>query len=211
MYVKLVDGVLNSDRYTEGVKLGRLHVSDGRSHLINFRVDDVAVGESGSELRMKGPGVVTVKGEASAFFDLEPTAEAKAIHDRPLDQKPFWSVERIRIGNSRRMPVEVVVNGKAAARVEIEADGAFHNLNFQVPLERSSGQALRIYPTSHINPAFVVADDKPICASKQSAARRLEGVDQCWSQKGDQIRASERDEARAAYGVARAAYKIIMA
>ncbi|MEO6807748.1 MAG: CehA/McbA family metallohydrolase [Isosphaeraceae bacterium] len=211
VYVKLSDGKLDFDRYTEGIKLGRSYVSDGRSHLIDFQVDDVAVGESGSELRLKAPGTVTVKAWAAAYLDPEATAEGKAIHARPLDQKPYWSVERARIAGSRRVPVEVVVNGKAVARVEIEADGGFHNLNFQIPLERSSWVALRVYPSSHTNPIFVVVEDRPIRASKQSAEWCLKGVDQCWSQKVNRTRESERAEAKAAYDVARAAYKTIMA
>ena len=29
----------------------------------------------------------------------------------PLDQKPYWDVERARIGQSRKVKVEVIVNG----------------------------------------------------------------------------------------------------
>jgi hypothetical protein len=211
VYVQLDDGKLDFDRYTEGIKLGRSYVSDGRSHLINFQVNDVAVGEAGSELRLDAPGAVTVKAQAAAYLDPEPSAEAKAIQNRPLTEKPYWSVERARIGGTRRVPVEVVVNGKAVATVEIEADGAFHDLKVQVPLARSSWVALRVYPSSHTNPVFVVVDGQPIRASKQSAEWCLKGVDQCWSQKVTLIRETERADAKHAYDVARTAYTKILA
>ena len=53
-YVKLADGILDFDRWAQGIKDGRSYVSDGRSHLVDFRVDDVAVGEGGSEVRLDG-------------------------------------------------------------------------------------------------------------------------------------------------------------
>ena len=34
---------------------------------------------------------------------------------RPLDEQPYWDVERARIGTTRTVPVEVVVNGDAVA------------------------------------------------------------------------------------------------
>ena len=42
VYVKLADGQLDFDRWCEGIKQGRSYVSDGRSHLIDFQVNDVA-------------------------------------------------------------------------------------------------------------------------------------------------------------------------
>ena len=45
VYVKLPDGQLDFDQWCEGVKLGRSYVSDGKSHLIDFQVNDRAPGE----------------------------------------------------------------------------------------------------------------------------------------------------------------------
>ena len=81
---------------------------------------------------------------------------------------------------------------------------------FDVPIEQSSWVALRIYPSSHTNPVFVLVGGKPIRASKKSAEWCLKGVDQCWSQKERAIRAGEKDEARKAYDVAREAYRKIL-
>ncbi len=210
VYVQL-DGTLDFDRWTEGVKQGRSYVSDGRSHLVDFQVDDVQVGKDGSERRLDKPGKVTVQARVAAYLDPEPSAEARAIRNRPLSQKPYWDIERARKGETRKVPVEVVVNGVPVASKEIEADGTFRDVSFEVPIEYSSWVALRIYPSSHTNPVFVLVDDKPIRSSKRSAEWCLKGVDQCWSKKAPLIRKEEKDTARQAYDEARKAYRQILA
>lgn len=210
-YVKLADGKLDFDRWAEGIKQGRSYVSDGKSHLVDFRVDDVNVGENGSERELEKPGPVTIRANVAAMLDEVQTAEGKAIRSRPLSEKPYWDIERTRIGNTRTVPVEVVVNGKAVARKEIVADGTFREVRFEVPIERSSWVALRVYPSSHTNPVFVTVGGKPVRASRASADWCLLGVDQCWSKKEGQIRPEEREAARAAYDAARAAYRKIRA
>ena len=47
VYVKLDDGKLDFDRWCEGIKHGRSYVGDGKSHLIDFQVDDAALGRGG--------------------------------------------------------------------------------------------------------------------------------------------------------------------
>ena len=66
---------------------------------------------------------------------------------------------------------------------------------------------MRVLPSAHTNPVFVVVGGKPVRASKRSAEWCLDAVNQCWTQKAAQIRASERDAARAAYDHAREVYK----
>ena len=209
VYVKLADGKLDFDRWTEGLKLGRSYVGDGRSHLVDFKVNDVAVGENGSELKLTSPGKVTVTAQVAAQLDPELSPAAAAIRARPLSAKPYWELERARIGDSRKVPVEVVVNGKAVDRREIDADGEFRDLSFDVPIEKSSWVALRIYPSSHTNPVFVIVGNKPIRASKSSAEWCLKGLEECWTNKVKLIRDSEREAASQAYDVAREAYKKI--
>jgi hypothetical protein len=68
---------------------------------------------------------------------------------------------------------------------------------------------LRILPSSHTNPVFVVLGDKPIRASKKSAEWCLKAIDECWKQKRKLIREGERAEAEAAFDKARAAYRKI--
>jgi hypothetical protein len=211
VYVKLADGKLDFDRWCEGLKLGRSYVGDGRSHLIDFKVDDVAVGENGSEKALDAPGTVRVTATVEAYLDREPTAQAKAVKARRLDAKPYWDIERARIGGSRKVPVEVVVNGYPVAVKDVEADGGSHAVSFDVKIDRSSWVALRVYPSSHTNPVWVLVGGKPVRASKRSAEWCLKGVDQCWSKKEPAIRASEKDDARKAYDAAREAYRKILA
>ena len=85
------------------------------------------------------------------------------------------------------------------------------DVTFDVPIERSSWVALRILPSSHTNPMFVLVDGKPIRASRQSAEWCLRAVDQCWSQKAPKIAAREKAAAEAAYEHARQIYRRILA
>lgn len=209
VYVKLADGRLDFDRWCEGLKEGRSYVGDGKSHLIDFHVNDREVGDQGSELKIVEPGTVKVKARVAAYLDPQPSDEGKAIHARPLDQKPYWDVERARIGKSRKVKVEAVVNGRPVASREITADGGIQDVSLDVPIKKSSWVALRILGSSHTNPIFVLVKGKPIRASKKSAEWCLKSVDQCWSQKERAIRPAERDEAKKAYDVARRAYQKI--
>ena len=209
-YVRLPDGQLNFDRWVEGIRDGRSYVSDGKSHLVDFRLDDVRVGEAGSERKLDAPGFVTVSAKVAALLDPTASPEARAIHARSPGEKPYWDLERSRIAESRTVPVEVVVNGQGVARMPVEADGSLHEIRFRVEIERSSWVALRIYPSSHTNPVFVTVADRPIRASKASADWCLKAIDRCWSQKSPGIRPAEREQARAAYDFARAAYRKIL-
>src|SRR5262249_1924741 len=128
-----------------------------------------------------------------------------------LDAKPYWDLERARIGDTRTVPVEVVVNGRAVAKKEIIADGTEQVVTFDVPIQQRSWVCLRVFPSSHTNPVFVVVGGKPIRASKRSAEWCLKGIDRCWEQKKPRIREKERAEAEAAYEKAREAYKKILA
>ena len=209
-YVRLADGALNFDRWVEGIKDGRSYVSDGKSHLVDYRLDDVRVGEAGSERALGAPGFVTISARVAALLAPMPSPETRALQGRRLDEKPYWDVERARIGESRTVPVEVVVNGHPVARMPVEADGQLHEIRFRVEVERSSWVALRVYPSSHTNPIFVTVAGKPIRASKASADWCLNAIDQCWSQKSPGIRDPEMKAARAAYDVARVAYRKIL-
>ena len=117
----------------------------------------------------------------------------------------------MRIEDSREVPLELIVNGRAVARKKIRADGKLRDVSFDTPIERSSWVALRILPSSHSNPVFVLVDDKPIRASRRSVEWCLKSVDQCWSQKERTYKAEEKEDAEAAYAHARAAYKKLLA
>jgi hypothetical protein len=187
-------------------------VGDGLSHLYDFKVNDLGVGEKGdgghpSALAAKSRQVLKVAVKAAAMLEEKPRED---IRGKPLDRPYYWHVERARVGNTRKVPVELVVNGKAVAKKEIEADGSVQDVTFDYTPTQSSWVALRIFPSSHTNPVFVEVDGKPIRASRRSARWCLEAVDACWNAKRGNIRREEREEAAKAYEVARQAYRRIL-
>jgi len=201
-YVKL-DGKLNYDDWCEGLRLGRNYVSDGKSHIFDFTVNEARMGEKESELKLASAGPVTISAKVAARLNETPNPE---LQKRPFSQKPYWDIERARIEATRTVPVELIVNGFPVAKQNINADGETRELKFTVNLDKSSWVALRILPSSHTNPIFVLVDDKPI-RDKRSAEWCLKGVDQCWSQKERFIKPNELADARAAYEHARVTYR----
>ena len=201
-YVKL--DRLTYRNWIEGIRAGRAYVGDGRSHLIDFQVNGVELGAQGSEVRIRSGEKVRIEVKAAALLDRFPDP---MFHELRYDVKPYWHLERARVAGTRDVPVELIVNGEPAASRTIRADGRIHDLAFEVPLEKSSWVALRILPSSHTNPIFVLADGKPIRASRRSAEWCLAAVNQCWTQKIARIRDSEKEDARQAYDHARAVYK----
>jgi hypothetical protein len=206
-YVRL-DGRLDYAAWIEGLRDGRSYVSDGRSHLVDFRVDDLAVGTRGSELRLDAPRRVRVTAKVAALLAEEPD---ESLRGKPYNQTPYWDLERARVAGTREVPVEVVVNGRAVARRNVVADGALREIALDVAVERSSWIALRILPSSHTNPVFVTVAGRPVRASRRSAEWCLRAVDQCWSQKAAKISVRERPAAERAYEQARDAYRRIIA
>jgi hypothetical protein len=177
---------------------------------MDFTVNGLGVGQKGSEVKLAEPGEVEVKAKVAAALEPKPTPATEAIRSRPLHAKPYWDLERARIDDTRRVPVELVVNGQPVARKEVVADGSEQEVSFKVNMKASSWVCLRILPSSHTNPVFVLVGDKPIRASRRSAEWCLKAVDQCWKQKEKAIRADERPAAAAAFEKAREAYKKIL-
>jgi hypothetical protein len=221
-YVK-IDGKLSYDDWCEGVRLGRTYVSDGFSHLIDFKVNDVAVGEKGSELvftssiRTDGFGVPnnqnSARGKEGVGFKIHATVKVAAMLDEKVPTtKPryVWNIEKARIGETRTVPLELLVNGVSVARKEITANGKLQDVEFDAKIDRSSWVALRILPSSHSNPFFIMVDGKPI-RERKSLEWCLKGVDQCWSQKKRFYKADEMDDAVAAYAHARKIYQARLA
>ena len=94
---------------------------------------------------------------------------------------------------------------KGADNTPLLADGVTRPVSFDAKIDRNSWVALRILPSSHTNPIFVLVGGQPIRASKQSAEWCLRAVDQCWLQKSPRMRPAERLEAEQLYEQARAA------
>jgi hypothetical protein len=122
-----------------------------------------------------------------------------------------WHLEWARIGATREVPVELIVNGQVAASVNLLADGVPHAVKFAVAVERSSWVALRILPSAHTHPVFVPVNAKPIRASTRSAEWCRACVDKVWTVKSPMIRDSERPAAAQAFDHARRIYDAIIA
>jgi hypothetical protein len=203
-YASVSGGAISYGKWLDAVKRGRSYVSDGRAHLMNLTVAGVHIGEADSELRLPTGSKVPLTLLAAAYLPEHPN---KSLHELPYDQQPYWNVERARIGDSREVAVEIVVNGRLAASQKLLADGTPREMKFDVPVEASSWVAARILPAAHTNPVFVIVDGKPIRASRRSAEWALKSVNQCWTQKSGQISKAEIGEAKAAYDHAREVYQ----
>ena len=201
-YAKL-DGALSYESWLDSLKAGRSYVSDGKTHLMDFRVNGVDVG-SGSDIKMTAPGTVKVTLKAAAYLPVIPNEDIRKL---PYDQKPYWDVERARVDNSRDVPVEIVVNGKVVAKKNIVADGKVNDLAFDVPVSESSWIAARVLPAAHTNPIFALVGGKPVRASKRSAQWCLDAVNQCWTQKAPRMALGDLGQAKAAYDHAREVYR----
>ena len=216
IYVKLKpDQKLDFDTWILGVKDGRSYCGDGLSHIFDFKVNDVGVGEPGSngklsQLDLANPGKVKVSFDVAALLAEQPNDETERIRKTRLDQKPYWHLERSRLGNTRTVPVEVIVNGYPAATKNIVADGSTQPLNFDIDIPHSSWVAVRILPSVHTNPVWVEVGGKPVRASKRSAEWCVKAVETCWNAKKERIREPEREAAKAAYDKATAIYQKVL-
>jgi hypothetical protein len=217
VYVKLnPHQPLDYDTWIGGVRDGRSYCGDGRSHIFDFKVNELPVGEAPpdgevSQLDLAKPGKVKVTFDVAARLEEKSTPQTEQIRNTRLDQKPYWHIERARIGQTRKVPVEVIVNGRPVARQEIVADGSVQPLSFDVDVAHSSWIAVRIFPSVHTNPVFVEVGAKPIRTSRKSAEWCRRAVDVCWQAKVDRIRPTERDQAKAAYDSARKYYDLVQA
>ena len=185
VYVK-VPGKLDFDRWVDGIQEGRSYVSDGTTHLMDFtaRTPDgktLEVGDQGSEVRLDKPGQMLITAQVAGY-------------------QP----------GKKSVPVELVVNGQVLNTVEIPSDGTVQKLAISAPIQKSSWVALRVFPSAHTNPIFVMVDNKPIRASKDSARWCLAGVEQCWKMKEKTYAQAEQEQARADYAHARKEFQRIL-
>lgn len=203
-----VDGPLAYGTWLRALRNGRSYVSDGKSHLMDFSVNGLEVGTNESEVHQARGGTVHAAVKAAAYLDPIPSGD---LRNRPYHQAPYWDIERARIGTTREVPVELVVNGKAVGRKNIVADGNVHEVAFDSPIQQSSWLAVRILGSSHSNPIFAIVDGKPIRASRASAQWCLAAVNQCWTQKAPKISKAELRDAQKAYDHAREVYSKLIA
>ena len=152
-YCKL-DGSLTFEDWCQSLSEGRNYASDGYSHLLDFTVDDVRMGENGSELQLPvGGKTVAVRLTVCAMLGEDAD---EIIAKTPFEEKPYWHIERARVKGTRKVPLEILVNGYPAIKTEIVADGSIQHCEYELKIPRSSWVAARILPSSHTNPIFVI-------------------------------------------------------
>ncbi len=189
------------EAWTTGLRESASYFGDGRSHVFDLAVD----GDVGREHALDGSGSVRVSATVAAWLPEEPPPPPAG---RPAYSAPVgWHLERSRIGTSRSVLVEVVLNGVAVASQEMVADGTEQEVAFDVPVEESSWLALRILRSVHTQPIFLEVGGRPIRASRRSAQWLHDSVDQLWKVKSGFIRDDERAAARQAYDEAQAIYR----
>lgn len=194
-------------KWVRGMQQGHLYCGDGRSHFLDFNVQGQS---SGSEVAISHPVEASVNATVAAWLEPQPTPETEEIRKTKGMGPARWNIENARIGDTREVPVELIVNGVAVDRVNLMADGAPRKIQFKTKIERSSWIALRILPSGHTYPVYVTVDGKPIRASSRSAQWLRACVDKLWEVKRPFMRVSERAAAAEAYDHARKTYETIL-
>ncbi|MBC7827846.1 MAG: CehA/McbA family metallohydrolase [Chitinophagaceae bacterium] len=189
---------LSYDGYVDAIQKGRSYISEGNSHIINFLVNGLESGSNDSKLNLNRGESVRITAKVIAKLPALQDASGAAIAQSEFMEPPYWHIERARIGTAQKVRVELIVNGAPVDTAEIAADGDWKDVSFNHKPDRSSWVAVRVYPSSHTNPIFILVDNKPI-RERRSAEWCRKAVDQCWKMKQGNIRADERADAEAAY------------
>ena len=200
-YVHLPGPPVGDTGYREwiaGLKSGRSYVSDGRSHVLSLEINGRKLSDGDHTLELTAPSTVKVKALLAAYLPAELTREALAIRASSLDQGPFWHIERSRIGTSRQVIAELIVNGRPVASQEIDATGAPYLVHFDTAISASSWIAIRIFPSCHSNPIYVNVQNKPVRASRRSAQWSIDCIQAAWRRLGPRIALQHKAEANAA-------------
>jgi hypothetical protein len=176
-------------KWCEGIREGRSYVSDGYAHALEFTVNGKSPGDA---VALDKIGPVTVKAKV-AFASAQPLGTADG--------------GRLPAGTTRK--VELIVNGAAVASKDVPADDQTHDIEFSVPIEKSSWVALRQFPALHTNPVNVIVGGQPIRASRKSALWCLGTIEQLWRVRGQGIAAHERADAEKTFKQAIEIYKKI--
>ncbi len=205
-YVKL-DGPLRYASWCAGLAAGRSYVSDGRAHVFDMRAraGSRTASLGGGDLVLPAAVPVTIEADIAARLEPARTPATEAIRSLATTDKPHWHLERARLGDSRSVSVELVVNGTVIESRAVSADEAVRRIAFSFTPERSCWAALRIPDAAHTNPIWIEVGGKPVRVA-ESAAWCARGVERCWSQKGTRIRAGEHAAAQALYERARKVY-----
>src|SRR5207253_1083579 len=156
------------------------------AHALQFTVDDKTPGE---KVRLTDKGKVTVKARVAFAADTS-----------------LGTAQGGQVPKERTRLVELIVNGKVAAKQEVPADDKEHDLTFTLPIEKSSWIAVRHFPQMHTNPVEVIVNDMPIRASKKSALWCIGVIEQLWRVRAGVIAPDERPEAERVFDWAKQRY-----
>ena len=163
-----------------------------------------------ADVLLAAPRNITLAADVAARLEPTPTPHTEALRQLgPLD-KPYWHIERARVGSTRQVVVELLFNGLPVEARAVAADGATRHLQFEFTPPRSGWLALRINAAAHTNPIWVTVAGAPIRV-KRSAQWCRAAVDVCWEQKVRRIREAERGEEAALYERGRRFYERMLA
>jgi hypothetical protein len=234
-YVKTGVGAVDYDKTLKLISEGRgMYVSDGRSHLMNFKVNGKEQSRvEGEELKLDKAGKVKVTADVAAYLPEAPETvqilgvpypmDSEAVRYVPMSEPktikiqdipilgvswrniPWWHLERARQGDGRDVKVEVIVNGEPVASKAIAADGSIQKVEFDIEIDRSAWVALRILGASHSVPIWVLVDNKPVRVAK-SIEWDIAALGQAFEVKRRGWRAEDYPEAKAAYEYAYEVY-----
>jgi hypothetical protein len=185
-------------QWCAGLAAGRSYVSDGYAHALHFDVDGSTPGSDDATLAKAGKVTARAKvafapevPKAVAYGSAVPAAGRRVVGDTVLLHG--LRSEEMEAGGERL--VELIVNGQAIAARRVPADGKIHDLEFEVPIERSSWLALRQFPQLHTNPVNVIVAGHPIRASRKSAQWCIETIELLWHNREKSIAPAEREAA----------------
>jgi len=201
---------LDFAEWCAGLGAGRSYVSDGYAHALKFEVASKKPGTG--DVALAQPAKVVARAKV-AFAPRLPkaiaygtqTADRRLVGDTVELHGPRG--EEFEEGGTRL--VELVVNGIVAAHLRVPADGKEHDIQFEVPIERSSWVALRQFPQLHTNPVNVIVGERPIRVSRKSAQWCVACIELLWRNREKSIAPGERDAARETFQRALARYRRI--
>jgi hypothetical protein len=203
---------LDFAEWCAGLGAGRSYVSDGYAHALRFDVAGKTPGTG--DVVVAGPAKVAVHARV-AFAPQVPKAIAHGTQESLTRRRIVGDTVELHGPRGEEMVtggdrlVELIVNSRVAGMVKIPADGKMHDLQFEVPIERSSWVALRQFPQLHTNPVNVIVADHPIRTSRKSAQWCIACIELLWRNREKNIVPSERDAAREAFQRALARYREI--
>src|SRR3984957_751419 len=241
-YAKVASGPNSAVSYQgilDTIDAGNSYVSDGRSHLMNFKVEGQSPSRRvGTEIKLPAPTTVSVPATVTALLPVEPETIEVLGTTYPLESQktvyePMPEPKRIRIsslpvtgvswrnicvcyleragsGDTRKVAVEVVMNGKPVVTKEMPPAVKRQDLEFSIPIKQSSWIALLILGASHTNPAFVLVDKMPIRPSRASVEWDIKALQQAFEVERNGWRPADYDQAKAAYDYAFEVYRQVL-